>query len=639
MTSSLLRRAIALFSLCFAGMVPVHAAEGGQAILHLLDYVAAEYPQWVKNGAVLNESEYAEQVEFSENARTLITKLDAGPERDRLQQQAQALVVAVRNKQEGTQVTSLANGLKTSLIGAYKLEVSPRRIPDPTIATALYAARCASCHGADGRGDGPAAAALDPKPSNFRDAARQGRRSVYSLYSTITLGVDGTSMAAHADLSDEQRWALAFQVSNLLFEPALAAAGSKLWTEGKGHDAFRNLADVVLATPADTTARHGEVGTAVLAHLRANPGAVQAAATPLDYAIRALGESLTAYREGDSKLAYELAVSAYLEGFELVEGSLEGIEHGLKARVEAKMIGFRNTIKTGGPVATLEAQHQDLVGTLSDARSRLAGGEVSPQAQFVSSLVIILREGLEAILVLAGMAAFLKRTGRQGGLPYLHGGWIAALVLGVITWWIATAIIEVSGAQREVTEGVTALIASAMLLYVGFWLHSRVSGQRWNAFIKNQVSGALGKGTLWGLTAISFLAVYREVFETVLFYQALIAQGGALPVLAGFGIGCLLLVGLAVLIIRYSAKLPLGVFFGVSSVLLAAMAVIFAGQGVAALQAAGRLPADPVDGPTLPLLGIYPNAQGLVLQLVLVVFIVIAYLYTTKLPPKPPKPA
>ena len=226
MTSSLLRRAIALFSLCFAGMVPVHAAEGGQAILHLLDYVAAEYPQWVKNGAVLNESEYAEQVEFSENARTLITKLDAGPERDRLQQQAQALVVAVRNKQEGTQVTSLANGLKTSLIGAYKLEVSPRRIPDPTIATALYAARCASCHGADGRGDGPAAAALDPKPSNFRDAARQGRRSVYSLYSTITLGVDGTSMAAHADLSDEQRWALAFQVSNLLFEPALAAAGS-----------------------------------------------------------------------------------------------------------------------------------------------------------------------------------------------------------------------------------------------------------------------------------------------------------------------------------------------------------------------------------------------------------------------------
>ena len=635
MTLSILRNAVALLMLCFVGMTPVHAAEGGQAILHLLNYVAAEYPQWVKNGTVLNENEYAEQVEFSENAKTLIAKLDPNPGRERLVQRAQALAAAVRDKQDGARVTSLANSLETALIRAYKLEVSPRKVPDPAIAPALYASRCASCHGADGRGDGPAAAALDPKPSNFRDGARQGRRSVYSLYSTITLGVDGTAMAAHADLSDEQRWALAFKVSNLIFEPALAAAGSKYWTQGKGRDAFRSLADVVLATPADTTARHGEVGTAVLAYLRANPGAVQAAATPLDYAIRTLGDSLTAYREGDGKGAYELAVSAYLEGFELVEGSLEGLEHGLKARVEEKMIGFRNTIKTGGPVAALEAQHRELVGILADTKSRLAGGEVSPQAQFVSSLVIILREGLEAVLVLAGMAAFLKRTGRKGGLRYLHGGWIAALVLGVITWWVATALIEVSGAQREVTEGVTALIASAMLLYVGFWLHSRVSGQRWNAFIKSQVTGALGKGTLWGLTAISFLAVYREVFETVLFYQALIAQGGAFPVLAGFGIGCVLLVGLAALIIRYSAKLPLGTFFGATSVLLAAMAVIFAGQGVAALQAAGRLPADPVNGPTLPLLGIYPNAQGLILQLVLVVFIVAAYLYTTKLPSKP----
>lgn len=632
-------RALAALLFLVVAALPVRADDGGQAILHLLDYVAGEYPQWVKGGVVLNESEYAEQVEFSENAKGLIAKLGANPERDQLVAAAEALAAAVRDKQDGTQVAGLANRLKMSLIGAYKLEVTPRKLPDLSMAPALYASRCASCHGADGRGDGPAAASLDPKPSNFRDAVRLGRRSVYSLYSTITLGVDGTSMAAHADLSDEQRWALAFSVSNLASDPSVTANGAKLWTAGEGRAAFRNLTDLVLATASDIQSRDGDNGAAVLAYLRANPQAVQTAASPLDFAMQALGESLSAFRGGDAKAAYELAVSAYLEGFELVEGRLEGIERGLKGRVEEKMIGFRNTIKTGGSIATLETQHRELIEILGDAKARMAGGEVSPQAQFVSSLVIILREGLEAILVLAGMAAFLKRTGRAGGLPYLHGGWIAAIALGVFTWWVATALIEVSGAQREVTEGVTALVAAAMLLYVGFWLHSRVSGQRWNAFIKNQVNGALGKGTLWGLTAISFLAVYREVFETVLFYQALIAQGGAVPVLAGFGVGCVILVALAVLIIRFSAKLPLGLFFGISSVLLAAMAVIFAGQGIAALQAAGRVPSDPVNGPTLPLLGIYPNAQGLLLQLGLVVFIVAAYLYTNRASPKPPKPA
>lgn len=294
------------------------------------------------------------------------------------------------------------------------------------------------------------------------------------------------------------------------------------------------------------------------------------------------------------------------------------------------MLDYRNRVKSNAPLESVEAAHAELARMLRDAKQRLAGNDVSPQAQFLSAFIIIVREGLEAILVLAGMAAFLKRTGRGEGLRWLHGGWIGAIALGVFTWWIATALIEVSGAQREVTEGVTALLASAVLLYVGFWLHSKSAGQRWNAFIKSQVSGALGKGTLWGLAVISFLAVYREVFETVLFYQALIAQGAATSVLSGFAAGCAVLVALAVLIVRFSTRLPLGLFFGVSSVLLALMAVVFAGQGIAALQAAGKLPSDPVNFPSLPLLGIYPNLQGLLLQLVLVALIIGAYFYTSR---------
>ena len=286
------------------------------------------------------------------------------------------------------------------------------------------------------------------------------------------------------------------------------------------------------------------------------------------------------------------------------------------------MLAFRNAIRAGDPFDTLRQRHDRIADGLAQVERQLQAAAPSARGQFFSSFVIIVREGLEALLVLAGMAAFLVRTGRRDGLRYLHGGWIAAIALGVLTWWVASRIIDVSGAQREVTEGVTALLASVVLLYVGFWLHSKSHGQRWSAFIRSQVSGALGRGTLWGLAAISFLAVYREVFETVLFYQALLTQGDTTPVLTGFAAGCAVLFALAFIIVRTSARLPLGIVFGASSFLLAAFAVVFAGRGVAALQAAGKLPVDPLSVPAVPWLGIYPNIQSIGLQVILVALII-----------------
>ena len=630
---ALRRRAINTFVLLLVltGAPLAATADDSQAVLHLLDYVAVEYPQFVVGGKVVDETEYAEQVEFSANAQSLIAKLPDHPSRGTLIQQAQALSEAIKARADGPRVAAVANALKLALIETYGLQVAPRKVAPQAEAAALYQSRCASCHGDTGRGDGPAAVALDPKPTNFRDASRQARRNVHGLYGTISLGVEGTSMAAFTDLDDAQRWALAFHVSGFVSDDPQRNAGAALWAGGKGRDWFKSTSDVVLSTPQEATARGGGDAAAVLAYLRSNPAAAEpAGSSELDFSIAALSQSLSAYRDGDAKRAYDLAVSAYLEGFELAEAKLDSVDRALRPRIEAAMLDYRNQVKTSAPLATVEARHIELQRLLHDAKERLAGSEVSPKAQFASAFIIIVREGLEAILVLAGMAAFLRRTGRSEGLKWLHGGWIGALALGALTWWIATVLIEVSGAQREVTEGITALVAAAMLLYVGFWLHSKSAGQRWSAFIKSQVSGALGRGTLWGLAAISFLAVYREVFETVLFYQALIAQGGATAVLSGFVTGCAVLVALALLIVRFSAKLPLGVFFGVSSILLALMAVVFAGQGVAALQAAGKLPSDPVAFPSLPVLGIYPNLQGLVLQLVLLAIIVGTYVHTSR---------
>jgi high-affinity iron transporter len=617
-----------LLLLCAAPAAAAADDSTAQSILNLLDYVAVEYPGFVQDGKVLNAGEYAEQLEFAGQVEERIRSLPAHPDREALALRAQALRRLIAEKRDGRQVVGIAREIQHGLIAAYNLQITPRRAPDPSSAAPLYAAQCAGCHGAQGFGDGAAAAGLDPRPSDFHDARRASARSVYGLYNTISLGVGGTAMPAFSQLSPDERWALAFYVSQFASSEAQRAEGRAAWEAGQGKAQFSTLGPVVMMTPGEARAEGLE---SVLSYLRSAPRVIDAAKpSPIAFSMSMLERSLAAWRTGQTDEAYRLAVTAYLEGFELTEVTLDSVDRGLRTRTEQAMMAYRNSVRRNAPAAQVEADFRAAIDLLREAQQVTEGHTASATGNFVSSLVIILREGLEAILVLAAMVAFLTRSGRREGLPWLHGGWVVALLLGGLTWAVSSELISISGAQREVTEGVTALVSSAVLLYVGFWLHGKSSAAQWNAFIKQRMSGAARGGAWFSVGLVAFLAVYREVFETVLFYQALWVQSDGAArtaVLAGLATGVVALVALAWLIIRFSVRLPLGLFFGASSALLALMAVVFAGQGIAALQAAGRLPVNPVSFPSIPLLGIYPNLQGLLLQILLVVVILSVFLY------------
>ncbi len=602
--------------------------KAADTVLNLLDYVAVEYPSFVQHGKVLDAGEYAEQVEFSAQVRELIAKLPDNPARTRWEERAGELHALIQAKGDGAQVIALARQIQRGLIADYAIAVAPKQAPDLDGAATLYAANCVACHGALGNGKGPQATGLEPAPSNFTDRARAAERSVYGLYNTISLGVAGTSMPAFTQSNADQRWQLAFYVSQFSAADTERQQGEAAWKDGEGRADFTDLSRLVTMTPAEAQAQGGNTA-AILAYLRSRPTALQTASpgAPIDFSIATMHQSLTAFRAGEPERAYQLAVTAYLEGFELAEGSIDNVDRNLRARTEQAMMAYRNALKAGA-APQVESTYRTAVALLDEARTLTGSHGISAASNWVSSAVIILREGLEALLVVAAMAAFLIKTGRRDGLVWLHGGWIAALLLGAVTWTVSSQIISISGAQREVTEGVTALLSSAVLLYVGFWLHSKSSAQKWSAFIKTQIERSTSNW--WGIALVSFLAVYREAFETVLFYQALWLQSdaaGRSGVLAGFATGVVGLIVLAWLIIRLSIRLPLSLFFGVSSLFIAVMAVVFAGQGIAALQAAGRLPASPIDLPTIPLLGIYPNLQGIALQVVLVLLIVGGYFY------------
>lgn len=566
----------------------------------------------------------------------MIAGLPARPERAVLEATAAGLLAAIRAKRSGDEVAAVAGDLRRRIIDLYDVRVVPRQVPDLAPAAADFTTHCAVCHGATGRGDGPGAKGLTPPPADLTDPRRMGELSLFALYNTITLGIKGTAMAGFAPLGEAQRWGLAFYVGTLATPATERERGARLWKAGAGRGEPRDLRALVMTTPREMATRAGGDGAAVLAYLRSEPGALAAGReSPLDLSERLLGESLAAYQRGDAARAHQLAITSYLEGFELVEAPLSAVDGGLKSRVEAEMLRYRTLIQARAPREAVEAEARVILPLLEAARRRLDAARLSPVTTFSSALVILLREGLEAILVLAALVAMLVKSGRREALRYVHAGWIAALVLGAITWVAASYVVTLSGASREVTEGVTALLAAVMLLYVGFWMHRHAHAARWKSFIETRVEAALSGRTRWALASIAFLAVYREAFETVLFYQALWIEAGTsgrLAVAAGFAAAAVALALLAWLILKMGLRLPVGWFFGVGSALMAALAVVLAGKGIAALQQAGRLPMEPLDLPTIPSLGVYPTWQGVLTQLAVVILILTAFTYSRRRP-------
>ena len=457
---------------------------------------------------------------------------------------------------------------------------------------------------------------------NFTDTARAHQRTLFGLYNTVTLGVTDTAMASYGRLPEHVRWSLAFYVNGFALPAEQVAAGKQAWADGDGPAALTDVREVTTLTPAQAQADHGDRGAALLSYLSSRPDLLfSGRPAPLEFSRTRLAESLAAYRAGDRNGAYELAVTAYLEGFELAEAGLNAVDPELRETIEHAMGDYRNAVRNGVPVDALASRAERITGLLAEAQERLDSRNLSGGAAFSGSLIILLREGLEALLVVVALGAFLVKTGRRDALPYLHAGWIGALAAGVATWWVSTSLVEISGAGRELTEGVAAVVAAGVLFYVGFWLHNKTHADQWKRFIEGSVQKALSTSTLWSLAGLSFITVYREVFETILFYQALWVQtvaDGRQMVVAGLGVAAALLAVLAWVIIRFSTRLPLRQFFGVTGWFMVLLAVIFAGKGIAALQEAGVLPANPLDLPSFGLLGIYPNLEAIGTQLALV---------------------
>jgi high-affinity iron transporter len=590
--------------------------EGAPQALHLLDYIGADYPGSVQAGKVINETEYREQLEFIKVLQGLIAAMPAKPEKSALEQGVSTLRDAIAARQDGADVTRQARQLGAKLAVAYEVSQAPIITPDPTRGAPLYAQHCSVCHGDAGAGDGPAGVGLTPPPANLRDTARLDHLSLYAIYNTLGLGVEGTDMPAFADqLDDRQRWDLATYIASFSADPA-AAQSEKTY----------NIADLARQTPAEVQATDGPQAAATFRTQRAQPPQVKRGpAQLLDYTASTLDKSIAAYRAGDHDQAYDLSVAAYLEGFELVESSLDNVDANVRKDTEKSLMAYRQSLQDGLPVAQVQERLDAAKAKLKASAGLLGSDGLSWSLSYISGLLILLREGLEAILVLAAILAFLRNTGQQSAVRSVNAGWGLALLAGLATWALAAYVIDVSGSQRELLEGATALFAAVMVLWLGVWMHDRRHAAAWQDYIKGSLVGGGGR---FGFATLAFFSVYRELFEVILFYETLWLQAGPAghnAVLAGGATALVLLVGLAWVILRGSAKLPLSLFFSINAGLLCALSVVFAGHGVKALQEAGIFGTRPVPFFEFDWLGIHADAYSLSAQAVAIIAIIVLY--------------
>ncbi|WP_425440171.1 FTR1 family iron permease [Pasteurella oralis] len=345
-------------------------------------------------------------------------------------------------------------------------------------------------------------------------------------------------------------------------------------------------------------------------------------------------QAITLYQQGDNKKAMLAVQDTYFDVFESsgMENKVGSRDSNFKAELEGYFTRLVSLIKANASPEQLQQQASGLAQGLNNAVEMLQGANQSHWSMFLYSLLIILREGLEALLIVAAIVTYLIKNNHQDKLPVIRQSVYVALIGSVITAIIFQLVFSNAGASRELLEGFTMMIAVVMLFMMSYWLLSKIEAQNWKRYLEGKLSAALTTGSLVGLWLTSFLAVYREGAETVLFYYALVGDATSAVsyfyLLAGFVVGVVIL-AICYLIMRYTVvRLPLKPFFMFTGIFMYLMAFVFAGKSVLEL-IEGKLfePTLITSVPEISWLGIYPYVETLLPQVVLIFAAIFALFY------------
>jgi high-affinity iron transporter len=650
-------------------------------VLGLLGAVAVEYEEGVDDtGRVVRPLELEEARMFLAEARAHAGRLGVALPAD-VDARLAAIGDGLARQAPVDEVVGRVDALKAAISETSGIveEVAPPAPASAARGKAIFQQHCVECHGATGAGDGPEGARLERKPANFTDVEFMRGETPLDFFHIVTVGKRRAQMPAWDDvLSPQERWDAVAYAWSFRQTPGTLAEGQGVWLaacagchgvtgDGRGPwaaglltpvsdltaaaamtaESDQQLFDLVsagipgtampgFAHTLDETARWRAVAWVRALAMGGVPGAAAApvpssgagvpnAGAVFDEVERLLAAAVDAHARGDAA-ATSLATEAYMT-FEPLEKAVATRDPAAVTRVEASVLALRAALERPGARDDVAARAAELRAALDAARTLLAGQSAAGWALFLQSAGIILREGFEMVLVIGALLAYVARAGTAAMRRAIHAGTALGFVASLATAVLIARVFELGAADREALEGAAMLLASAVLFWVSYWIISKAEAERWQRYIQGKVKHAIARGSGAGLAAAAFLAVYREGFETVLFYQALAADvpAGDVMLPAGFVAGSVALAVLYVLFRRVGVKIPLQQFFVVTGAFLYLMAFVFAGKGVHELQEAALVAFTPVAWmPQIDALGIFPSRETLAAQGVFLVLLAYA---------------
>lgn len=357
-----------------------------------------------------------------------------------------------------------------------------------------------------------------------------------------------------------------------------------------------------------------------------------------------LVDLLQQYKGGKYDEAFLTARSAYLDSYEGIEIPIRPINPDFTLDMEIKFAELRNLIQQHQPYDKIEAKIVEIRNGLDESERLVTGtGSIAPSLAFTTSFSIIFREGLESALIIGAILAYLDASRNARYKKHVYLGIVIAIIATVITWYVAQFIIGISGASRELIEAIAGISAVAVLFWVSFWILNKVETKKWIEFVKAKVWQATTTGSVMVFAMLSFFTVYREGFETVLFYQAMFsfAKNMETFVLLGLVLGLAVIISVVFIIRKIGKKLPLRVLFGLTMAIGAYMSIAFIGNAIREFQEVGYISTTHLFGiiPRLEInlatmTGIHPTLETTVAQIILLSVYVIGSLYILIIQPR-----
>jgi high-affinity iron transporter len=360
-----------------------------------------------------------------------------------------------------------------------------------------------------------------------------------------------------------------------------------------------------------------------------------------------LDETLKLYKQGKIQQALITSRSAYLDSYEKVEIPLRPIDPDFTLDMEIKFAQLRNLLQSNAEFNQILKKTSEIKRGLDESERLVSGtGVIAPTIAFSSSFSLIFREGLESALIIGAILTYLEASRNERFKKYTYYGILIAAAATALTWFIAQYVIALSGASRELIEAIAGISAVAVLFWVSFWVLNKIETKKWIEFVKAKVWKATTTGSVMVFVMLSFFTVYREGFETVLFYQAIFSFAKYMEwyVVAGLISGLAVIIGVAVVVRKIGKKLPLRVLFGLTMGIGAYMSIAFIGNAIREFQELGYISTTHLIGivPRLDInlatmTGIHPTLETIVAQIILLSVYIIGSLYVLVVQPRKKK--